>query len=224
MSGILQNFAYGRSFAEPAPTTIGQAFGGGYYAGKISTAGNGVADYYLVVAPKSTGQTTGQQWGPRGTDTGVVSVINGPANTATLVALGSTYASATWCDNLTIGGYTDWYLPAQNELEVLYYFLKPSTDLNEPSSGANSNAVSPEPFNTNYTTTAPPQTSATSFRVGNSQAFGSATYDVRLYYSSTQQNINSAWCQQFDTGYQSDQSKEIDTNNQITRAVRRVPV
>ena len=38
------------------PTVIGQSFGGGYYGGQISVAGNGVASHYLVVAPVSSGQ------------------------------------------------------------------------------------------------------------------------------------------------------------------------
>jgi hypothetical protein len=33
------------------PTTIGQAFGGGFYAGQISTTANSVATHYLIVGP-----------------------------------------------------------------------------------------------------------------------------------------------------------------------------
>jgi hypothetical protein len=35
---------------------IGTPLGGGYYAGQISTAGNGVADYALIVAPRAYGE------------------------------------------------------------------------------------------------------------------------------------------------------------------------
>jgi hypothetical protein len=35
---------------------IGAAYQGGFFAGQISTAGNGIADYNLVIAPKSSGR------------------------------------------------------------------------------------------------------------------------------------------------------------------------
>ena len=88
-------------------STIGSAYGGGYYAGKISTAGNGVADYYLIVAPKATGEQTSTAWGPTATTTGITSVIDGPGNTASLAALAGTYAAADWCTALDTGGETD---------------------------------------------------------------------------------------------------------------------
>jgi len=110
----------------PPPTFIGQAYGGGYYAGKIAVGGGGVATHYLIVAPKATGETYAN-WGTYGVLTTATSVINGPSNTTNLAARGTAYAAATFCENLTTGGYSDWYLPAKNELEVLYYFLKPTT-------------------------------------------------------------------------------------------------
>ncbi|GAA5070222.1 hypothetical protein GCM10023209_12730 [Roseibacterium beibuensis] len=48
----------------------------------------------------------------------------GEANTAFLVgATGEPdypFAAAEYCDGLTAHGYSDWYLPAQDELDVLY--------------------------------------------------------------------------------------------------------
>ena len=49
MTGIMQA-VLGSSFAPP-PTVIGQAYGGGFYAGQISTTANGVATHYLIIAP-----------------------------------------------------------------------------------------------------------------------------------------------------------------------------
>jgi hypothetical protein len=40
-----------------------------------------------------------------------------------------------------IGGFSDWYMPAKNELEVCYFNLKPTTTSNNTSSGINPNAV-----------------------------------------------------------------------------------
>ena len=48
MSGALQAvFQNLRSFGEPAPTVIGQAYGGGFYAGRIGVSS--VATHYLVM-------------------------------------------------------------------------------------------------------------------------------------------------------------------------------
>jgi hypothetical protein len=198
------------------PTVIGQAYGGGYYAGKIAVGGGGVATHYLIVAPKASGENS-STWGIYGTTTGITSVINGPTNSASLAALGASYQAAVFCEGLTIGGYSDWYLPAKNELEVLYYFLKPTTDANVTYVGANANAVSPEPISTNYTSGSPAQTSAgIGFRTGETNAFSSASY-----WSSTEATANFTWLQYFPNGDQGSDNKTISI---YVRAVRRVPI
>lgn len=214
MSGIQQNFAYGRSFGPPAPTTIGQAYGGGFYAGKINISGT---QYYLIVAPKATGEASGKTWGTNGATTGITSVINGPTNSASLAALSADYQAANFCEGLTIGGFSDWYLPSKNELEVLYYNLKPTTAANNTPSGSNANAVSPEPISTNYTSGSPAQTSAgIGFRTGETDAFASDSY-----WSSTEYSSNYTWIQNF---YSGDQYGDMKYYGHYVRAVRRIAV
>jgi hypothetical protein len=213
MSGILQ--AVMRDFRSYGPVfpNIGAPYGGGFIGGKINVSGT---QYYLIVAPKASGEAL-QTWGVFGTTTGITSVINGPTNSASLAALGASYQAAVFAEGLTIGGYSDWYLPAKNELEVLYYFLKPTTGANDTSSGSNANAVSPEPISTNYTSGSPAQTSAgIGFRDGETDAFASANY-----WSSTEYDALFAWRQDFYDGYQSYGSKG---GNFYVRAVRRIPV
>ena len=53
------------------------------------------------------------------------SCYTGEANTALLAALGTTpspapYVAARHCDGLTAHGHSDWYLPARDELNILY--------------------------------------------------------------------------------------------------------
>jgi hypothetical protein len=63
------------------PLAIGDAYEGGFYAGQISTAGNGIADYNLVVGPLSTAQNSSVEWKTSTTTTaGTTSVIDGPTN------------------------------------------------------------------------------------------------------------------------------------------------
>jgi len=199
---------------------LGSAYGGGYFAGQISTSADGVATHNLVVCDITVGQATGKTWGVYGDTTGITSKITGPSNSAALAALGSAYQAAIFCEAVNTGGYTDWYLPAQNELEVCYYFLKPSTTSNNTSAGSNANAVSPEPISTVYSSGSPSQTSATNFQSGaSSQEFDSS----KRYWASTERNPYSAAEQNFGSGLQnSDGAKGFTVIN--TRAIRRVAV
>jgi hypothetical protein len=214
MSGVSQVvFMNQRSFIEPAPTVIGQPYGGGFWAGQISTSANGVATHNLVVGPKSSAETS-RAWKTSTTSSsGTSSFINGPTNTANMN--NASHPAALFCAGRTIGGFTDWYMPALNELEVCYFNLKPTTDSNNTSSGTNTNAVPSR--GSNYTSGTPAQTSATDFQTGNSQAFNSSSY-----WSSTEDGAAAAWWQRFNTGQQ--QNDRVKTYSTNVRAIRRVPV
>jgi hypothetical protein len=65
---------------------------------------------------------------------GASSDFDGKANTDLMMSLiaDSTYSAgafpaAQFCADLSIGGHTDWYLPARYELDIAYFNLKPST-------------------------------------------------------------------------------------------------
>lgn len=229
---VLAINSYGPSAASEAsnsatpispPTVIGQAFGGGFYAGQISTTANGVATHYLVVGPKASAESI-LAWKNTRTDApGANSTIDGPQITANMVADGSStvYPSAHFCNNLTIGGFSDWYMPAYLELEVCYYNLRPSTQYaNNTGGGANSYAVPSR--SSNYEAYgAPFQTSAVDFQVGGAEAFN-ATGGSAYYWSSTQSNPYNGSMVSFSNGVQPvPLEKEFEYP---VRAIRRVPV
>jgi hypothetical protein len=217
MSGALQAvFQNQRSFVEAFPTVIGQAYGGGYYAGQIGVSS--VATHYLVVGPASSAQNTSLQWKNANTTTvGADSVINGPQNTADMVADGNStvYPAAHFCNDLVIGGFSDWYMPAQNEIEVCYYNLKPTTASNDTGGGANLNAVPSRP--SNYTAGNPAQTSAANF-----QSTGSEDFFIENYWCSTEHSATRAWLHAFSNGRQ--YSYQTKSQNFYVRAIRRVAV
>jgi hypothetical protein len=193
---------------------IGDAFGGGFFAGQISTAGNSIADYNLVVGPVSSAQTSSIQWKTSNTSTaGTSSVIDGPTNSSNMN--NASHPAAQFCEGRTIGGFSDWYMPAKNELEVCYYNLKPSTTSNNTASGTNTNAVPSR--GSNYTAGTPAQTSATNFKDTGAEDFETTS----RYWSSTEGSATNAWEQDFANGNQYNRQKDYSFR---VRAIRRVAV
>ena len=156
---------------------IGTPYGGGYVAGFISHTANSVPTHALIVAPRATGATGTdytlttnlQMKTTNTTTTGATSFFDGVANTAAMVTAGiADHPAANFCVGLSIGGYSDWYLPARYELDIAYFNLKPSTSANDTSWGINSYSVPKRTLN--YTTTYPTQTALTAFNT-TAQAF-----------------------------------------------------
>ena len=84
----------------------------GYWLGDI-------ASNKLIVAPKST--NTKVMWGSYNVLRNTISTTNGLANTNTLYAFGSAAHPAAYrCKTLTTGGYNTWYMPAIDELIMMY--------------------------------------------------------------------------------------------------------
>lgn len=97
--------------------TVGESFGGGIVAYVDASGHHGI-----IVAPSD--QSAGIQW-----SNGSAKVTNasnpvlgsGQANTTAIVnAQGAGSYAAKICDDLALGGYSDWYLPSKDELNQVY--------------------------------------------------------------------------------------------------------
>lgn len=92
----------------------GDALGGGLFVFEDS-------GYAYISA--AADQSTDAPWGCQGTDiSGTLSAVGtGSANTALIVAGCTTSGiSARICDQLTLNGYSDWFLPSLDELAQMY--------------------------------------------------------------------------------------------------------
>lgn len=195
------------------PTIIGTAMGGGFYAGRIMVDGQAFA---IIVAPKVVGEHDYTPWNRSSKSvTGALSYNDGFDNTEAMAAAGSKLAK--WARDLRIAEQDDWYLPSQDELEVIYRNLKPTTNRNwcYMRSGINLHAVIPS---LPYTHDLPAQTQAELFQADGDQAF-----EATWYWSSTQYASVSdyAWSQDFGDGYQYYGRKGGELR---ARAVRRLPI
>jgi hypothetical protein len=205
---------------------IGDAFLGGFFAGYISHTANGVATHALIVAPRATGAsgtgyplTTGYAWKTTGTTTtGATSTFDGRANTDAMIAAGiSLHPAAQFCVNLTIGGFTDWYLPARYELAIAYTNLKPTTGSNSTSVGINDYSV---PIRaSNYTTSSPAISSVAAFQ----SPSGTERFETAGPHSTSAESSATLYFQtSFADGSVPTATKTATTTR--TRAFRRVPV
>lgn len=197
------------SFSLP---NVGDFWEGGYYAGLVQQT-DGV--YAIIVAPKTLGgeysgfirwQTT------TNVVSGAFSTNDGLANTEAMENSSRTNPAGEFCWDLIIEGYDDWYLPAKDEIEVMYRNLKPTTQNNNANFGQNPNSVPPKG---NYLTNSPTQTEAELFKEGGAEAFQTSG----AYWSSTQYSASSAYVKVFTTGQELTTTK---TNTSRVRAIRRV--
>lgn len=210
---------------EPVPTTPGEIYEGGYYAGRIR-----VADkvYALIISPKAYNNATPLIWGvDADAISGASSTNDGWSNTQTLMALGAdNFPAAKFCHDLVIDGYDDWYLPSIDELNILYRNFKPSTALNNTITtggahgqgyGYNPNSV---PIGETYTTTVPGQTTLTEFQTGGSESLISP--GLTSMWSSSEISTNGLYQWRINLNNGATPSGYVKTSGALVRAVRRV--
>jgi hypothetical protein len=210
--------------SQPFPAVIGEAFGGGYFAGYISHTADGNPTHALIVAPRATGATgtgytltTNLAWKTANTETaGTTSVFDGAANTAAMVTAGiADHPAANFCVGLSIGGFSDWYLPSRYEMDIAYFNLKPSTAANNTNWGINIYSVPKRDINN--TTTYPTQTALAAFNTS-AEAFV-ASY----HWLSTEFNATNGWALSLGSGLHNGGNPGFNKANlSLVRAFRRI--
>ena len=115
--------------AQHTAPRIGQAWPeqGGIYLGVMPGEG-GKPDYHLILSDKA-GEFKDLSWGGHGHDApGAKSDNDGLANTQALQASDELHPAADRAAELDLAGFTDWYLPARNELRLAYITAKQHFD------------------------------------------------------------------------------------------------
>ena len=241
-----------RSRANPANKFVGtvtSAAGTSLTLDVTSVGGSGtfsdwsvMARHRIIVAPKASGEHAGIALKNSNTalPTACQTLTEGFAATQAMrdADTSTVYPAAHWARSLKINGFTDWYIPARDELELCWRGLKPVTNnnyvtANRPTGasfdyanngsygdtaathGTNNNS---SPTGAAYTASVPGQTAATAFRTGGAEAyeFGSA-----YYWSSSDYNASNAWLQRWYSSYPGVQNSYGKTGTGRVRAVRR---
>jgi hypothetical protein len=192
--------------------TYGAPFEGGFYGGEIRIR---EAIFAIVNAPKAEGEFEGR-WLDSYTDVpGARSCFDSMANTIAMAEAGSELGKRV--RGLSIGGHTDWCIPARDVVEIQHRLGKPGTRPNLCSFRDGDNASS-VPVGYPYTEELPAQTSVAAFQAGGAEAF-----EQDWYWTSTQYSKYGAFIQDFLYGDQHGNGKKAELRVRAVRLIQLTP-
>ena len=244
-TNVSQHFMYGTVVTRSDTSLtveITSVVGSGSYSAWVIAA-----RYKVIVAPKSGGENASVQYknANSAAPAACFTLTNGPAATDAMIAAdtATVYPLAHWAKSLRelndgegLSGYTDWYIPARDELELIWRNLKPVTNNNYTTAdrydaaaytkdanlddvaathGANRNS---DPAGDAYTASVPGQTGVASFRSGGEEAL---TFGSAYYWSSSESSASYAWLQNYLTSSPGYQLLNNKTSSSRARACRR---
>lgn len=157
----------------PYPTVAGTPYGGGFYVGRMLVSGT---NYILILAPRASGESSPLPIKSTATaTTGTQSTWDGLSNTNAMITAGAGVGTcAFFAKGLSIGGFTDWAVPAKDQYEMIYRAFKPDSTANNTSSGVNPNS---NPVGAAYTTTVPGVTTAAAFLTGGTEVLNTGFFN-----------------------------------------------
>jgi len=221
------------------PLNIGMEMDGGFYAGNIRSDVDG--NWYALIVSDAGGDTVQQnaddkEWRTSNTALSQAQTLSDGKSVMDHIVANETLADfpafewvQTTLNDANYEGYNDWYIPARDELELLYRNFKPTTNDNSTSSRSDTGFfggdgktngtnlfTAPADYD-GYTTSDPAQTSLVSFQDSGANAFADF-----VYWSATEYNANESWRQTFVDGFQFDGSDKTQTS--AVRAVRRIQI
>lgn len=199
-----------------------------------------MARFRNIIAPKAQGESAALlalKFENTNMPTATQTLTEGWEATNAMVAAGTDteYPAAHWARALVINGYSDWYIPARDELELAWRNLKPqvidnyigaryNSPINYRKDGAYPDSAFTHGVNLNsspqspaYTLTDPAQTDALAFRVGGSEEFMWNNY----FWSSSEAGATYAWNQYWGASLPGYQGSSTKTPLRRVRAVRR---
>jgi hypothetical protein len=218
--------------AAPSIPPIGSVYGGGFVAGYFRI---GVQKYVLIVAPRSVGEHSAIRFSEHYHNMAVSSqsTFDGLANTNAMAVANQSFLgrfqAAAWVRSLVIAGFADWYMPARDELEIIYRYLKSDPNGNNTSQRQDGqqmgvNAYS-DPIGAAYTTLNPAQTAVTPFIQYGEEAFlSNSPYWSSTRLSNQDTSHEKIWVQRMAGSNNGTQATGDSGSNYPVRAVRRVAV
>ena len=238
-----------RSISNPNNKFIGlvtDATSGNILLNVTSIGGSGIFSDWAVmsrfrniIAPKAQGESApiALKFENTAMPIATQTLTEGWEATNAMLAAGTAvqYPAAHWARALVINGYSDWYIPARDELELAWRNLKPVTANNyigaryispinyqkdgvyPDATGAQGINLNSSPAGTAYTLTVPAQTDAIAFRAGGSEEFAWNT----IFWTSSEAGPSIAWFQYWFADQPGRQDAAIKSAWVRVRAVRR---